>query len=323
MLLAAALLLSWGGNQGMAVPRDGTAVETKQQAKKVTQKERDQAAARALQKGALNPLMITAQPAGAEATAMAAAAALPGQAPHYFSHPNYANSPLPTVTGATIAVGETLTDRAYASDFPVNVGELAPAFVVLPQELPNGFLTSFETWNQATTGASPFPSAGNVFHAYILRPTGVANEYTVVFDSGLLTVPALTVPATSAPASYGVGNLAVQAGDRIAFYGQGIPVDTGSGSAILSYPAPTPPLQDSTITLGSTDYPIYPQARTYSFRAQVIDMSPAAVTITGGIKKFKDQLPTIPAAVPETVTYNGIEADFYRIGLVEYTQQMH
>ena len=285
MLLAAALLLSWGGNQGMAVPRDGTAVETKQQAKKVTQKERDQAAARALQKGALNPLMITAQPAGAEATAMAAAAALPGQAPHYFSHPNYANSPLPTVTGATIAVGETLTDRAYASDFPVGVGELAPAFVVMPQELPNGFLTSFETWNQATTGASPFPSAGNVFHAYILRPTGVANEYTVVFDSGLLTVPALTVPATSAPASYGVGNLAVQAGDRIAFYGQGIPVDTGSGSAILSYPAQTPPLQDSTITLGSTDYPIYPQARTYSFGAQVIDMSPAAVTISGGIRK--------------------------------------
>ena len=98
MLLAAALVLSWGGSQGMAVPRDGTAVETKQQAKKVTQKERDKAAARALQKGALNPLMITAQPAGADVMPMAAAAALPGQAPRYFSHPNYANSPLPEVT---------------------------------------------------------------------------------------------------------------------------------------------------------------------------------------------------------------------------------
>ena len=111
MLLAAALLLSWGGNQGMAVPRDGTAVETKQQAKKVTQKDRDKAAARALQKGALNPLMITAEPTAADVMPMAAAAALPGQAPRYFSHPNYANSPLPEVTtGAETVEGNALED---------------------------------------------------------------------------------------------------------------------------------------------------------------------------------------------------------------------
>jgi FtsP/CotA-like multicopper oxidase with cupredoxin domain len=225
------------------------------------------------------------------------------------------------VNGSPIAVGEALQDRAYASDFPVGVGALAPVFVVIPNALPEGFLSSFETWNQATAAASPFPSAGNVFHAYVLRPTGVANEYTVVFDTGLLTVPPLADPAVSAAASFGVTNLAVQAGDRLAFYGQGIPVDTGTGSDIMSYPAPTPPLQDSKITLGSTDYPVFNQPRTYSFGAKVIDMSPAAVTVTGGIKKFVDELPTIPAAASDTTTYPG--SDFYRIGLVEYSQRMY
>ena len=47
--------------------------------------------------------------------------------------------------------------------------------------LPAGVLTAFETWVQAG-------SVGNTFHAYVLRPTGVANQYTVVFDSGPLTV---------------------------------------------------------------------------------------------------------------------------------------
>ena len=75
-----------------------------------------------------------------------------------------------------------------------------------------------------------------------------------MFDSGLLTVPALADPTVSEIATFGVVNLAVQAGDVLAFYGQGIPVDTGAGCDILSYPA-VQPLQDSTITLGSADYP--------------------------------------------------------------------
>ena len=90
--------------------------------KKIKQKDREGAAARALQQGALNPLMVEAQ----------AAAWVPGDAPHYFSHPNYANSPLPTIDGPRTYFGNELIDRAYASDYPVGVGELAPALVVLP-----------------------------------------------------------------------------------------------------------------------------------------------------------------------------------------------
>ncbi len=294
-------------------------------ANKPTNADRQAAAAEALQQGALNPLMIDAQ--------LAAAALAPGAVPHYFSHPNYANSPLPEVTGAVISVGNPLVDRAYASDFPVGVGALAPVLVVVPAALPDGMLQSFQTWNQATPGASTFPSAGNVFHAYVLRPTGLPNEYTVVFDSGQLTVPALTDPAVSEIATFTVANLAVQAGDVLAFYGQGIPVDTGAGADILSYPAPVAPLQNNTLTLGSAEFPIFPQARTYSFGAQVLDLSGQNTVLTGGMKKFVDGLPGlgagaannlgqyIPVAVPDTTTYP--DSDYYIIELGEYTEQMH
>jgi FtsP/CotA-like multicopper oxidase with cupredoxin domain len=305
--------------------RAETAARYKERAAKVREKreqridqtDREEAAARSLQAGAINPLMVDVAPA----------AELIDGAPHYFSHPNYANSPLPTVTGTPTAVGNALTDRAYATDFPVDTGALAPVFVTLPgAALPEGLLTSFQTWNQAGPGGSPFASAGNVFHAYVLRPTGATNEYTVIFDSGLLTVPALADPTVGEVASFGVANLAVQAGDVLAFYGQGVPVDTGSGSDILHYPAPTAPLQDTTITLGSEEFPIYPQPRTYSFGAGVVEAgAPVTVEDGTGMRKFVDTLPTvgngIPAAVPDTTTYPG--SDYYEIALVEYEQTMH
>ena len=117
---------------------------------KITQKDRQDAAARAKKEG------LTA----AAITTAATTAALPGEAPRYFSHPNYANSPLPTISGAVIPVGNQLIDRAYAGDFPVAVGELAPVFVVIPAVLPDGSLQSFQTWNQATPGGSAPSHAG-------------------------------------------------------------------------------------------------------------------------------------------------------------------
>jgi hypothetical protein len=305
---------------------------------KITQKDRQDAVALSLQHGALNPLMldnqITVSSRASQAQQLVAGAALINGAPHYFSHPNYANSPLPTVQGAVIEVGSPLQDRAWASDTPVAVGELAPVLVVMGDVLPDGMIQSFQTWNQATGGNSPFPSAGNVFHAYVLRPTGVADEYSVVFDSGQLTVPALTNPSISEVATFGVANLAVQSGDRLAFYGQGVPVDIVAGGVDqLVFPSPTAPLQDSAITLNSAEYPIYPQERTYSFGAQMIDMSGQNTIVVGGIRKFVDGLPGlgsanannlgqyVSVAVPDQVTYSG--SDYYEIALVEFQEQMH
>lgn len=322
MSLIFILSLFVGSGQANAQSQKGDPPPPKKE--KITHKDRKDAAARALQDGALNPLMV-----GMDAMV----AAMPGDAPRYFSHPNYANSPWPTVAGAVIEVGNPLTERTYASDYPVGIGELAPALVVLPTPLPDGMIQSFQTWNQAVAGASPFPSAGNVFHVYVLRPTGIANEYIVVFDSGQLTVPPLADPSVSEVATFPVANLAVQAGDVLGFYGQGIPLDTSGGTDVLSYPSPTSPLQDSTITLGSAEFPILNQVRTYSFGAQVLDLSGQNTVVVGGIRKFVNELPGlgagaannlgqyIPVAVPDTTTYPG--TDYYEIELVEYTEQMH
>ncbi|MAT98800.1 MAG: hypothetical protein CL608_16780 [Anaerolineaceae bacterium] len=253
------------------------------------------------------------------------AAVLIDGAPHYFSHPNYANSPLPEVTaGVVTEFGNPLVERGYSSDNATNV------FVVIPAALPDGMLQSFQTWNQVATGGAP-ASAGLNFHAYVLRPTGVADEYTVVFDSGQLTVPPLTDPTVSEIATFPVANLAVEAGDMLAFYGRGVPLDIGAGSDMVYYPSPAGPLQGSTITVGSGDFPALNQARTYSFAANVFDISLA--TITGGMRKFVNELPGlgaaaannlgqyIPVAVPDTTTYPG--TDYYIIELGEYTEQMH
>ncbi len=266
------------------------------------------------------------------------------------------------------AFGNPLVDRAYASDLQAGLGELAPIFVVLPGALPAGTLTGFQTWNQAKPAAvykyylpimakrfdsgiptlspaSPettertmagtlyLPSAGNVFHAYVLRPTETPGQYTVLFDSGLLTVPALADPAVSELAVFPVTLIEVRAGDVIAFYGQGIPVDMGGGDDIVSSPVSPVPALDDTITLGDDAFPLFAQDRTYSFGA-LVDSRPHE-TITGGIRKFVDGLPGltatnannlgqyIPVGIPETVTIGGQEADYYEIAVVQYREQMH
>ncbi|WP_341360685.1 multicopper oxidase domain-containing protein [Georgenia sp. M64] len=270
--------------------------------KKIDQADRDAAAARALQEGALNPLMVDMA---------AAAAALPGDAPRYFSHPNYANSPLPELTtapGADVLVGNDVVQRPTASDGASNV------LVMSPGVLSTGFLNGFQSYVQAG-------SENLSFHAYVLRPTANPNEYSVVFDSGVLTTPTTTGVAT-----YGVANLPVLAGDRIAHYGRGIPYTGGSGTDSIYYPSGALPAQDSTITLGTAPYPLFTsQARTYSFAASMA--GPDQVTITGGIRKFVDELPTIPTAVADTTSFpagDGVPAaDYYEIALVEYSQKMH
>lgn len=315
-----------GGGQVTRYAEKVEKIKTKKE-QRLKQKDRDAAAARALQKGALNPLMRgtkSGMPKGADAVALAAVA------PHYFSHPNYANSPLPTVSqDAPLAYGNAPLAAAAASD-TVNtfvVLTAAPLLADLPGT--DGYLTAFEVWNQPLTAG--VASAGKQFHAYVLRPTAVADLYTVVFDSGLLTVPPLVNPAGDL-VTYAVANLPVKKGDVLAFYGQGVPVSTGSGTDWVSVPpVNAPPLQDSVIELGGKVYPANGGARTYSFRGQVLDAD--AVTVTGGIRKFVDGLPGLTSAgannlgqyvsvaTADTAAYSG--SDYYEIGLVQYREKMH
>ena len=289
----------------------------------ITPEER-QAAADANAAAGLAPDVATAE------EAMAAMAMPATAAPHYFGpYPNYANSPLPVITYgvASTPVGNQLIERVYATD------NAADVFVVMVgAALPDGTLESFQSWNQASAGGSNTPSAGNSFNAYVLRPVG-GSQYQVVFDSGTLTVPALS-GAVSELATYPVtGGFAVQAGDVLAFYGQGIPLDIGGGTDWVSYPAPAGPALDSIIDLGGDPaFPFYSQDRIYSFGA-VVSTTSTTPTISGGMRKFVDGLPGlgaagannlgqyIPVAVPDTSSYPG--SDYYEIELVQYSEQMH
>ena len=287
---------------------------------RVTQAEREAAAARAAAKGF--DLLKAAE--------MAVSMEM-GGVPHYFSAPNYANSPLPTIAGAVIEVGNPLIERGFATDYAAPQGELGSVFVVVPTPLPTGLVQSFQTFNQVTPGGSPTASQGGIFHAYVLRPVG-SNQYKVIFDSGLLSVPAAT-NAAGEVTTFPVPNIAVQEGDVLGFYGQGIPVDIDTGGDLLAYPAPVQPLMDQTITLGAGDFPLYSQARVYSFGAQVLDLSGENTVITGGIRKFVDGLPGlgpsgannlgqyIPVAQVDTTTYPG--SDYYEIALVQYEEKLH
>ncbi|PXA64683.1 hypothetical protein CVS29_14120 [Arthrobacter psychrochitiniphilus] len=269
---------------------------------------------------------------------VAAEAAVPSSAtdstkvPHYFGpYPNWANSPQ-TLADAMVSIGvgtptpvlygNPLTERSYATDYAKPTGTLGPVLVVLDHtKLPAGTLHDFQSWNQGNAGGSPTTSAGNLFHALVLRPTGTAGEYTVVYASDQLQVP---VPAvtTGEVTTYSVPAVTVQKNDVIGFYGQGIPVDTGApaNGDTLSTPASgdttmaanVPPAKDSAIKLGATNYPDFSHDRTYSFGADVTPTitdpgtgAEATASVdpkTGAISGVSVTSPGAGYAVPPAVT---------------------
>ncbi len=222
----------------------------------------------------------------APAQAVAAAPTSPvdeTKVPHYFGpYANWANSPqvlanaivdIGLGTPTPVSFGNPLVGRAYATDFATPPGTLGPVFVVIPSAvLPAGTLSNFQTWNQANAGWQPHSRPlATCSMPTCCGPPAMPTNTTVVYDSGELTVPALADPAVSEVATFPVSPaVAVQAGDVIGFYGEGIPVDTGVGTDILSYPAPAAPAQGSIDYSGCRpNFPIFPQARTYSFAATV------------------------------------------------------
>jgi FtsP/CotA-like multicopper oxidase with cupredoxin domain len=214
-----------------------------------------------------------------------------------------------TVTGSgTVATPWVLTFASAPTTVTLNdsltqptIPSLYPALVVVPTALPSGTLQAFKTWNQASAGSSLTPSAGKTFHAYLLRPTATTNQYQVVYDSGLLTVPALTTPGVSELATFTVTPAqTVISGDLIAFYGAGVPNDRSTGTDTYSYLAPAAPVQGNTLTLGDAPtFPLTGQARTYSFAATVLpavagsgaEAIASVNTLTGGIQKVTVTVP--------------------------------
>lgn len=267
------------------------------------------------------------------AAAIAASAACPTPSTTVVDYsgtcvPNYANSPLPLVTASTttVTIGNQVTLRQYASDDTFQttgsgLPGLGQVLVVMPTPVATpGTLANFQTFDQLTGGNS-LSSAGNQFHVYVLHPTGNPNEYTATYDSGLLTVPTVTSDQAVLwdPAATGfTGTTSVTTGDYVAFYGQGIPLDTTTGTDLVYYPSPAAPVLATAFTLpDAVNFPTLATTRTYSFSA---DIQSPVTTISGGIQKFTDPLTFPPAAQPDTTTYPG--SDYYEISVGEYQQQM-
>ncbi len=98
--ILALVALSWGIDQGFAQKGNPNAPG---QQKKITQKDRKAAAKRAADGGFVMENMATAD------------MAMPGAAPRYFTHPNYANSPLRMVDPTT---GEIMGIRKFVDSLP-------------------------------------------------------------------------------------------------------------------------------------------------------------------------------------------------------------
>jgi Putative Ig domain/Fibronectin type III domain/WD40-like Beta Propeller Repeat len=165
----------------------------------------------------------------------------------------------PSATAIPVSVGNPLVPRTYATD------SAAGNFVVLKNaKMPKGTLSNFQSWNPGGT------NVGKTFRAYVLRPTGVTNGYTVIYESGVYTVPAPSVPSGAVSTFTVSPAVAVAAGDVIAYYGKGVPFDIGTGSDTLCFPVQSAPTTGTTMTLGvDPGFPIYPQVRTYSLAATV------------------------------------------------------
>ncbi len=158
-----------------------------------------------------------------------------------------------------VDIGGALIARGFG-----NGDGAAEVLVLYNQAIPSaGNILSFSVYKQGTT------QFFTGFRAYVLRPTGTPNQYTVLFESSVFSVAAGTPNSVLV---FDVPDFAVLAGDRVAHYGAGIPADLpGSSDAVVYYnsaPPPVVPAPSGTITLGTSPYPLFDGARSYSFAAQ-------------------------------------------------------
>jgi hypothetical protein len=99
----------------------------------------------------------------------------------------------------------------------------------------------------------------NAFRFYQLRPTGTANQYTVIYNSGFITPSG--VNGTPSTLAFPNGPTSVLPGDIFAHYGIGIPYsDAGGTNATqmtpIYYNAPSaPPAVGNNLTLGAGGFP--------------------------------------------------------------------
>lgn len=118
------------------------------------------------------------------------------------------------------------------------------------------------------------------FNLYQLRPTGTANQYQVIYDSGAITPSGAS--NTILNLLFPNGPTVVLPGDIFAHYGRGIPYSSSGQLNYLNpyaiyYPSPSAPLAGQVITLGSAAFPLSGYIRDYSFAVHLFVPEPQAI----------------------------------------------
>lgn len=126
-----------------------------------------------------------------------------------------------------VLIGNGLSERSFPSDGASDV--FFTGYIAMPSD---GVVPSASIFFQGSSGD---------FHVYQLRSTGVADEYSVVYDSGTITSSGTAGEVVSFP--FPNGPTDVLAGDIFAHYGRGIPFSDAGGlnadNAIpIFYPVP-------------------------------------------------------------------------------------
>ena len=241
-------LLLGGVNQAGAQPPNPPAGNGNGQQPKITQADRQAAADRA-------------QAAGLETEAVGAAAmAMPGAAPHYFSHPNYANSPLPgNIVSEWNAIAQDLLQPAPMPGMPaMSSVSMSAAFVYLAYTqgaVYNALIAiegGYSPYNSALLPADPNASRDAAVAA---AAYGVLKNYfpmDATLDGKYAASLAAIIDGPEKVAGIAVGQAA--AAEMIAL--RGGDVLSGDGGYVL--PAPGPGVWEPTMLMPDGVTPMPP-----------------------------------------------------------------
>lgn len=162
--------------------------------------------------------------------------------------------------------GVTIPGAGTAMAEPMLVGPTLLPMYNIPTDNATNVLVVYDPY--------PFPSAGTVdfllgkdqpgseigsFTAFQLRPLG-GSQFSVVADSQTFTPPTVVTPTD---VQYTLTTpWTVQAGDLYAHFGNGIPFNIipppdGNTPQSVYFPSTAPPVVGTTITLPSTDFPLF------------------------------------------------------------------
>ena len=117
--------------------------------------------------------------------------------------------------------GNSLSNRFFNSDTAASNTVFVVDFTITRA----GTLREILTWGE--NSGQGIPGVGEGFHAYVLRPIGT--NFQVMTDSGALIVADIGTNIFAVPP------FNLEAGDLIAHYGLGIPLNTSAGGPSTAY----------------------------------------------------------------------------------------